>query len=43
MTIEYTDFVRKPFIVQAVEITDDNIEEIANELGTLRHKEDDTP
>lgn len=43
MTIEYTDFVRKPFIVKAVEITEDNIEEIAKELGQLKHKEDGTP
>ena len=43
MTLEYTDFVRKPFIVKAVEITEDNIEEIAKELGQLKRKEDDTP
>lgn len=43
MTIEYTDYVRKPFIVKAVEITEDNIEEIAKDLGQLKHKEDGTP
>ena len=43
MTIEYTDFVRKPFVVKVVEITEDNISEIAEEIGHLKNKEDGTP
>ena len=41
MTIEYEDFVRKPFIVKAVEVTDENIREIADELGRLKYDEND--
>lgn len=40
MTIEYQDFVRKPFVVKAVEITEDNIQDIADELGKLKYDED---
>lgn len=40
MTIEYQDFVRKPFVVKAVEITEDNIQAIADELGKLKYDED---
>ena len=41
--MEFTTFVRKPFTVEAVEITEDNIGEIAELIGTLRHKENGTP
>jgi len=41
--MEFTTFVRKPFVVEAVEITTDNIEEVAKHVGDLRHKEDGTP
>lgn len=41
--MEMTQFVRKPFVVEAVEITKDNIEELAPLIGTLRTKEDGTP
>lgn len=41
MTIEYEDFVRKPFTVKAVEITIENIAEIAQDLGVVKYKEDD--
>lgn len=37
--LEYSTFVRKPFTVEAVEVTDENIEEIAQFCGTLREKE----
>lgn len=43
MKTNFTTFVRKPFVVEAVEITEDNIEEVANYVGDLRHKEDGTP
>lgn len=41
--MDFTTFVRKPFTVEAVEITEDNIEEIAKHVGTLKHKPDGTP
>lgn len=41
--MEMQDFVRKPFVVSAVEITDENIAELAELVGELRHKEDGTP
>lgn len=33
--MEFTTYIRKPFVVQAVEITEDNIEEIAALVGDL--------
>jgi hypothetical protein len=41
--VEFTTFVRKPFVVDAVEITTQNIAEVANYIGDLREKEDGTP
>lgn len=41
--MELAEFVRKPFTVEAVEVTVDNIEEIAELVGTLRHKDNGTP
>lgn len=32
--MEFTTFSRKPFVVEAVEITDENIEEVAKLIGT---------
>jgi hypothetical protein len=40
--MEMSAFVRKPFNVEAVEVTEENIAEIAELVGTLRHKEDGT-
>lgn len=40
--MEFEEFVRKPFIVNALEITEDNIAEVAEHVGTLRTKEDGT-
>jgi hypothetical protein len=37
--MEFTTFVRKPFVVEAVEITEENIEELAPFIGVLRKKE----
>jgi hypothetical protein len=39
----FTTFVRKPFVVDAVEITAENLEEIAKYVGDLREMEDGTP
>ena len=41
--MEFNSYVRKPFIIEAVEITEENIEEVAELVGTLRKKEDGTP
>lgn len=41
--MEFTTFVRKPFEVQAIEVTKDNIEEVATFVGDLKHKDDGTP
>jgi hypothetical protein len=40
--MDFTTYVRKPFIVEAVEITPDNIAEVAKHVGDLREKEDGT-
>ncbi len=37
-----TTYVRKPFLVDATEITDDNIAELASFVGTLQTKDDGT-
>lgn len=41
--MEFNDYVRKPFLVEAVEVTEDNIAEIAKYVGELREKDDGTP
>lgn len=43
MELEFSMFVRKPFAVEAVEVTKDNIAEVAELVGTLREKDDGTP
>jgi hypothetical protein len=42
-SMNFTTYVRKPFIVEAVEVTADNIAEVAMYVGDLRFKEDGTP
>jgi len=41
--MEFDTFVRKPFKVQAVEITRENIAEVAKYVGDLKEKDDGTP
>lgn len=41
--MELKPFVRKPFLVEAIEITEENIAEIAEHVGTLKFKEDGSP
>lgn len=41
--MNFITFVRKPFIVEAVEVTEDNIAEISKFVGDLREKEDGSP
>jgi hypothetical protein len=40
--MEFTTFVRKPFVVQAVEVTAENINEVAKYIGDVREREDGT-
>jgi hypothetical protein len=40
--MEFKSFVRKPFVVQAVEVTVDNIHEVAKYVGDVREREDGT-
>ncbi len=40
--MDFTTFVRKPFPVDVVEVTEENIAEIAELVGTLKKKEDGT-
>lgn len=43
MELEFTTFVRKPFTVEAVEITLENIEQIAEFVGEIQYKGDGVP
>lgn len=43
VALEFSSFVRKPFRIEAVQITVDNIGEIARFVGTIREKEDGSP
>ena len=40
--MEFTTYVRKPFVVEAIEITTDNIEDVAKYIGDVREREDGT-
>lgn len=40
MTLQYKEFCRKPFVVEAVEVTRENIGEIAKFVGKLETLED---
>ena len=33
--MEMTEFIRKPFVIEAVQITNENIDEVAKEIGFL--------
>jgi hypothetical protein len=41
--MDFQPYVRKPFVVEAVEVTEENIGEIATYVGELRSKDDGTP
>ena len=41
--MNFQTFVRKPFVVEAIEVTVENIGEVAKYVGDLREKEDGTP
>lgn len=42
MTLEFTNYVRKPFSVQAIEVTEENIRDVARGLniGTVKYDEE---
>lgn len=40
--MEFNTFVRKPFTVEAVEVTAENIAEVAKYVGDLREEDDGT-
>lgn len=40
MELEFVEHVRKPFVVEAIEVTTENIGELAQFIGTLRYKDD---
>lgn len=40
--MDFAEYVRKPFVVNAVLITEENIAEIAEHVGLLRKKDDGT-
>lgn len=41
--MEYKEYVRKPFTVEAIEVTAENIEQLAKDIGEVRHKDDGSP
>lgn len=41
--MEFTEYVRKPFKIEAIEITEENISEVAQYVGDLDETEDGTP
>lgn len=41
--LEFKKYARKPFVVNAVQITPENMAEAAKFIGDLREKEDGTP
>lgn len=41
--VVFDKFVRKPFVVEAVEVTAENIEQLAKFIGAFRKKDDGTP
>lgn len=40
--MEFAEYVRKPFVVSAIEVTEENIAELAELVGELKTKEDGT-
>lgn len=43
MELQYEEYVRKPYVLKAVLITRENIEEIAPMIGSLQHKKGGRP
>ena len=38
--LDFVTFTRRPFVVEAVQITEDNMEELADLIGDIRTKDD---
>jgi len=43
MELQFSPFVRKPFEIEAVQITEENIEDVAKFVGELKFKDDGAP
>lgn len=43
MDVIFEKFIRKPFAVEAIQITEDNIEEMAQFIGKIRKRPDGSP
>lgn len=43
MSLDFKTFGRRPFYVDAVQVTEQNIEEVAKFVGEMRAKDDGTP
>lgn len=43
MPVDFDRYIRKPFEVEAVEVTKDNIKELAKLIGTVQYEADGTP
>lgn len=41
--MDFNEYVRKPFTVQAVQVTTENIDQVAELVGTICTKDDGTP
>jgi hypothetical protein len=42
-SLEFSPFIRKPFVVEAVQVTEDNIQQIAKYVGDIEEKTDGSP
>jgi len=38
--MEMTEFIRKPFLIEAIQITEENIFELAKKIGTVHYDEE---
>lgn len=41
--MEFSSYIRKPFAVEAIEVTVENIHEISELIGELKYKDNDVP
>ena len=41
--MQYTTYIRKPFVVEGIEITKDNIADLARYIGDLEYEDDGSP
>lgn len=43
MELQYEEYVRKPYVLRAIQITNENISELAQMIGSLQHKKGGRP